>query len=413
VNNSESALDQFTRLTKEGRLKDVFDWIDDGNPIELFKGRYQKRVTALDLCAKSGFHSLVEEILKRVKWSSEDKASAVGWATRADHSHIVELLIEYGASCKEQTFDDFCRLKMDSDFLAKVVGAGCDPTRCDAFAMELSHTGAKPLLRFYKKHRDRIEGLDEQLNQVFRQSVQDKKLRTAILCLWAGADPTAKVPWELRYRFSGYMNLNEEDLEDDEDKITGYEALAFWSDLEFFEALNLKPQLTDVEAMLKWAVMRPDQKVLHWLIEQYPVEKLNDTDRNSSSLLEDLNSNRHYFEGKWSSVWDRTIEACEMLLSRGAHWNPVISEMGNVRRSMAEHPDGHFAKTIKLLNTHKQPKELIWEIIRTPKMRQKLWAGGGKGIYSDFERQFLPEKFARKKSKKKRQFSSRAGLGQF
>ena len=77
------------------------------------------------------------------------------------------------------------------------------------------------------------------------------------------------------------MNLNEEDLEDDEDKITGYEALAFWSDLEFFEALNLKPQLTDVEAMLKWAVMRPDQKVLHWLIEQYPVEKLNDTDRNS------------------------------------------------------------------------------------------------------------------------------------
>jgi hypothetical protein len=72
--------------------------------------------------------------------------------------------------------------------------AGVDLTKYHQMAEALAyHTSNKPLYGFVKRHRQENPSMQKELDMALAYHVRENKEKGILLCLWAGADPHARV----------------------------------------------------------------------------------------------------------------------------------------------------------------------------------------------------------------------------
>ncbi len=302
---------ELLNLVQTGRLFDFQKWVAEGNPLEFLE--YEEQPVLLLRAITTGFHSMLELVLKSAKWSADDLTQGLDEALRQRRGDLVEVLLEAGAPIQNVDFEELCRL-MHVPLMKKYLLAGGDPGKHNAFTYALSHTKAKPLLGFYKQMRGEYPSLDDQAALALYQAVSDKSVRWICLLIWAGADPFRKVPSGL-----------DEDW-DDEINMTTAASHACWSDNEaLLPAMKLKPTKEQALELCRKAAFKPFVAKFEMLLRGFTSDELNTGERKSCKILEELVSH-HLLEFKspfyYSNKDPQRLQCIEWLLKRGARWNP-------------------------------------------------------------------------------------------
>lgn len=317
---------------------------------------------------KSGFHSMVEVVLKLASWPTEDLMRALNWALHERRGDLAELILEAGAPIQEFDFEELCGT-MHVPLMERFLESGGNPAKGNAFAKALSRFKARPLLRFYKEMRASYAILDDQAALALYQAVADESVRWTCLLIWAGADPFRKVPHSLDEKW------------DEEGYMTTAAAEACWhDDDEFLKAMKLKPTPDQAQDLCLRAAFKPTVAKFEMLLKNLSAEDLNRGEARSCEFLEELINYRRFDFGtpcRHSEEDSQRIQCIEYLLKRGAKWNPSDEGLKRARHGLSSFDGLHVASVIRLLIYMPGASEIgkIWELCRTPKMRSKILFG--------------------------------------
>lgn len=375
IGNKED-LAAFRQLISEGRLYELLDWIKAGKPVR-FTARYQKSISGLDISVPHGSHTEVMELLNRCQWTSDELECALRIAVRDKTVYLIELLLSQKAPVQNVPFDEICLL-MDPALIERFVELGADPTKGDGFAIGLYETGAaRPLLRFYRKNTCRISGLKEQASLALMSCIQKNKLRASVLLLWAKVDLYRKIPSSFRYDYPGRASPDHEEWDDDQ-FMDAYalRALGYQANREFFEKLNLKLRLEAIPTLLRGASFTGNVVFFKPLIEKCPAKLLNDSERSSCYGLEFLVS--HEFEGykHWEGTRDDYAQLIELLLKRGARWDPGSGNLRHPRNGLVSGGDDYLVRIVGLLYEYDQDPEQLDKLTNSPKAIGPFYGDG-------------------------------------
>ena len=95
-------------LVRQGRLFAVESWLREGRRVR-DPANTHRQFSPLLAALKTGFHSLVELLLRPGGWSQEELDEAVGGAMSAARLDLVDLLLAQGAKVAGIDFADVCR----------------------------------------------------------------------------------------------------------------------------------------------------------------------------------------------------------------------------------------------------------------------------------------------------------------
>lgn len=329
----------------------------------------------LSEAVESGFHSMVEILVKAGGWPQEDLNAAFDLATTNRRPDIAALLRRSGATMEGMDFGEVCR-SMNQNFMEDALRNGCSPTKGNAFAHALVRSAAaRPLLSMYRKMRGEFPELDRQAALAMAICAREKKARATALLAWAGADPFLEVPYELEdddWSFS--------DKEEWHHTTTAAECAVGSGKPEIVKSLKLKPTVDQARELLARAGWFPAKELIQVVMGLVPDKNLNISERGSCPTVESLVKRGAYPAclGNRSVKEDDEAVACiEALLDAGAKWNPDPSEIRYIRRNLFEHEPLYSVRVVRLLLYTKgacDPKIML-ELCRTPKARQRLHAG--------------------------------------
>lgn len=328
-------------LLKRGKPFALQEWIKAGKRLHVPEiDDYRAQV--LRVAVETGFHSIVEELLRAGGWNRSELVDALDAALCNRRSDLVDLLLTYGASLEQLDFQTVCGT-IDLTLMERYLRAGGDPCCNNGFAHALSTIKARPLLRFYRQFRTEFPALDDQAALALAQAVDEGKVRWICLLVWAGADPFRPVPWNLE----GGFPVSPEDS-------TSAAIRALWQDKpEVLKALKLNPTPGQARELLGHVGYRVNLDLVRSLLKAIPRSEINETDRCSSSVLENL-----VRRGADTNFWTRTVDqdreansikAMELLLDHGARWNPAPEQLRYARRGLLEHDGRYIVQVLRLL----------------------------------------------------------------
>jgi len=330
-------------LVNQGKLFALQEWIAAGKPLQ-FDEVIGSRRYLLEEAIRTGFHSVVEVLLRAGSWSTEDLTHSLEFARDRSRYDISELLEKFGARGKELDFLTACE-KLDLATAERLLRAGFDPNKENEFARVLTEVKAKPLIGFYKNHRVEFPVLDDQAAIALRIAVGNNQVRGAALLVWAGADPFRLAP----------DNLDEFFPFDPEKHSWGTAAEdAVWrGDSQMLKVLHLNPSPEQAVALLNATTYKHNVGLFKTFLANIPHERLNHTERNSCEALENL-------VGRWPDENFITripneegnaekLRCVELLLDAGARWNPPVEELKGDRRHLLRHDAKHIVQLIRLL----------------------------------------------------------------
>lgn len=315
---------------------------------------------------KSGFHSMVEILLKATRWPQESLGGSVKRAMAMHRIDLVRLLCEHGATAGFLDFEDVCRT-VHLPHMEEFLRAGADPEKDNAFARALNEIKARPLLRFYRSLKDEFPALHRQASLALAEAVKEKKARWVALLKWAGADPFMEVPGDLYQDWAFDEGCGR----------VAAEAACWSGDIGILKALNLKPTISQARRLLERAAFFPSLEVMKELLRHLPTDKLNDEERNSCPAVEEL-VGRSFFT--WYSRFEseerdrQTLAALECLLDAGGRWNPEQDKIDGIRRTLLKHPSRYIVCIVRLLLFTPGAADplLLVELCRTSSIRQKI-----------------------------------------
>jgi len=280
----------------------------------------------LDAAVGTGFHSIIEELLKAGGWNAIELTTALETSISIGRPDIADLLLAHGAPIQNVDFQLVCDT-MDLSLMEKFLRAGGDPSCNNGFAYALSTKKARPLLRFYRQFRPEFSKLDDQAALALMKAVENNNIGWMCLLIWAGADPFRPVPYDL----DGSFPVTPDDS-------TTVAARMMWKDNPaMVKAMKLNPNATQARELLDCGY-RPNLELIQKLLKFIPPSEINGTDRKSCLALE--NFVRH---GSYAGYWTKTgeeqwtanaIKAIELLLDHGARWNPAPTEIRYTRRGL-------------------------------------------------------------------------------
>jgi hypothetical protein len=140
--NVPDDIKELLRLVQAGKLFAVQDWIKAGKPHRLGEGN-QPKTSALYAAVESGFHSLVEELLRAGGWSAPELSSALELARTTRRFDLAELLGQRGARPKPLDFEASCD-KLDLFMMERHLRAGTNPNDGNVFAQLLDSKKSSP-----------------------------------------------------------------------------------------------------------------------------------------------------------------------------------------------------------------------------------------------------------------------------
>src|SRR5688572_17006781 len=120
---------ELIRLCRAGQLYEVEAWIRAGRSLTAPR---EIRRTPLDVALDTGFHSLIELLLRHEE-SQQVKNDVLGRALFMDKPDVVELAIAHGAEIASVPFVDVL-LTGDRGIVASFLERGADPIVDDPFA---------------------------------------------------------------------------------------------------------------------------------------------------------------------------------------------------------------------------------------------------------------------------------------
>jgi hypothetical protein len=180
---------ELVRLCESGRLYEVETWVAAGKSL---KTPPQIRKTPLTVALSTGFHSLVEFLLRNED-SQQAKNDALRWALQWDRPAFVELAVVYGADTNAISFLDVL-MTGDRSLASFFLERGADPLTDYPFARAFHQLKAKTTLGSYldcrRNRPDLAVELQEQADMALRQFCQEAHLKWVSLLMWAGAITT-------------------------------------------------------------------------------------------------------------------------------------------------------------------------------------------------------------------------------
>lgn len=273
---------QLLDLIHKGQLFALQDWIEAGKPLNP-PDTSARPPRVLCAAVRTGFHSMVEELLRASRWSPREMADALDWARAHRRYDIADLLLNHGAEPEEQDFQTVCEL-LDLAMMERHLRAGTDPNQDNVFARALCSAKARPLLGFYRQLRAEFPALDDQAALALTEAVKNNQVRWTALLVWAGADPLRPVPHDMESTFPV----------DPEDSTTAAEEAIWRSNPEIIKLLHLKPSPPQAVALLSEAGFHGNEELFRTLLMPLSADQLNTTPRASCAPLERLVNHSGY-----------------------------------------------------------------------------------------------------------------------
>ena len=359
-------LKAFLRLVQAGKLFAVQDWIKTGKPLRRTDGN-QPKTSTLYAAVESGFHSMVEELLRAGGWSVSELSAALDLARSTRRFDLAELLNQRGARPKPLDFEASCD-KLDLFMMERHLRAGTNPNDGNVFAQTLDSKKARPLLGFYRQFRADFPALEDQAALALAEAVKNNQLRWTALLAWAGADPFKPVPNDIYEPFPV-----------DPDNYTTAANEAVWRNQpDILKALNLKPTPAQALELLSHVIYLKDTKLVQNFLGLIPRDQINHTPRASSAALERLvscSSHRNIFNDNLNEEREAdSLKRLELLLNAGARWNPAPEELRSVRRSLLDHDNRYIVQLLRLLLYTPDAANLdsILELCRSQTLKSKI-----------------------------------------
>jgi hypothetical protein len=334
-------LKQLLNSIQRGQLFALQDSLKAGARIRVAQGP-GKNLCLLHEAIRTGFHSMVEELLRIGGWSQPELADALNLARARKRYDIADLLVSHGAQARQLDFQTCCQ-ELDLGAMERHLRAGTDPNRENAFAEALCTIKARPLLRFYRQFRAEFPALDDQAALALSDAVQQNQVRWTALLAWAGADPFRPVPNDL----SGSFPVDSENC-------TTAAREALWrNDPQIMKVLRLNPTPEKAAEFLKEAAYRANSTLFRSLISKANPAVINDTHLGGSRALDGL-LRRAQNRSAWSTDTETngetdTLRCIEMLLDAGAKWRPQAEELRSIRRALLKHDSRYIVQVVRLL----------------------------------------------------------------
>jgi hypothetical protein len=356
---------QLLDLVRKGKLFALQEWIKAGKPLCPPKS-YSCAPRILVIAVRTGFHSLVEELLRVGPWPAREMADSLKYARSQRRYDIADLLLNQGAEPENQDFATVCEL-LDFAMMERHLRAGTNPNQDNVFARILCSTKARPLLGFYRRVRAEFPALDDQAALALSEAVKENQVRWTALLIWAGADPLRSVPNDLDGAFPV----------DPENSTTAAEE-AIWRKNPEILKLRLRPNPPQAVALLSQAGNSGNQDLFRTLLSPLPADQLNTTARGSCAPLERLVSHwgRRGLGGHDQDRDAKTLECIELLVDAGARWNPAPEELRHIRRHLMEHEPRYIVQLLRLLmyTPNAANIENLIELCRSQTLQSKIAA---------------------------------------
>jgi ankyrin repeat protein len=367
---SASEAKELIRLCESGRLYEVEAWVAGGRSLIVPK---EVRKTPLRVAISTGFHSLVELMLRHEPRQSE-KDDALRHALFLNSPTFVELALAHGASIAAIPFLDVL-MTDDRALVAAFLEKGADATTDYPFAHSFHQLRAKTTLGSYldcrRSRPDLAEQLQQQADMALRQFCQEGNVKWVSLLIWAGANPRSRGP-----------ALDDVDhIEDSEWHTTAIAEACFSGNVDILK--KLKPSPTDdLAGMLERAAFSAHRDVLAYLLDLGA--NPNDRPDGGSSALEacirhlgweDFDRIRYGYGANYQTPGHKVSkgrEAIRLLVERGAIWKPDPSTVNATRRTLYRlEPDVTLELLARLLS---QPdgENAVRELLRVPRMRKHV-----------------------------------------
>ena len=316
-----------------------------------------RRYWPMGIAIESGFHSLVEVLLRNGIPADANALSETVWHRRVD---FVELLFENGADPKAIPFADVVsagNLPVIKLFLAR----GVDLVEGYPFYHGLIHQ-TRMWLGIYKQHRTNHPELQLQADMALRHFAQKGSLRGVSLLMWLGANPRTKV-----------QNIQDES---EEFWNSALEEAAWEGKLDIIKRLKPDPAKDDVNYLLRRSVFcRNMELVRYWISMGANINHL-DSEGGSAHrevfwhLNWDLDPKSSWFG---TSRSNDTRRFAQEWFSLGAKWIPQKDDFRTVRRCFSNISPTEAHELIKLFREKEViPAESLAKILDTPRLREHL-----------------------------------------
>lgn len=200
VTRQAKALEELHKLCRRGHLYGVEDWIQQDRPLQIASdikthGRYR---SALAIALETSQYSLCLLLLRSGYPPDAERCSPFDIAIKKRRKNLVDLLFELGADPHRVSlwtlFDSYA-----SELFERFQASGVDLTTGHEMADHLAeHASNKPLFGFARQYRITNPTIQIELDMALGDHVREGNEKGVLMCLWAGANPRARVP-DLRY----------------------------------------------------------------------------------------------------------------------------------------------------------------------------------------------------------------------
>jgi hypothetical protein len=378
-NRQAKSLDEIKPLIemcKAGRLFAVQEWIAEGKPVNPppFPRRSNHARAPLDIAVESGFHSLVEVLLKcGAEIDLDGWNGTMARALRARRFDFIQLLVEHGYDPKQIDMKDVFNT-WDPTMMEYFIDRGADVETGNPLAWAFCNR-IRTALRVFKRYQERFVSFPEQVNIALRHHCKEGNLKWVSLLLWAGADPYAPgVSSHDEERDSDYEGLS----------ALGYAVLYQHFDVFKLKQVKLNPSDPRIRDVLRYADRGEGIELLQQLLAKGL--KPNDQENGGCSIIQRLlcglevdfsSYSWHQRNGrdKIDSTQARDkVKAIHLLAKHGAKWMPQDKdEIKHARRSLLKLKPGYAIEFAWIMSKYAAcAKECIQDLIATPSMKTHL-----------------------------------------
>jgi hypothetical protein len=356
-------------LCGSGRLYAIEAWVRAGRPLQVPRAL---RKTPLDVAITTGFHSLIELLLRHAP-SQQAKNDALHQAVRRRRPDVIELAVTCGAEIASVPFGDVLGTA-DKRMIAMFLDKGADPIIQFPFAHAFHELRAKTTLGTYldckRQHPELADQLQEQADMALREFCRDGNLKWVSLLMWAGADPRSLGP-RLEY------------ADDPEMYTTAFHEACTWGHTEILKRLRPDPTRDDLAKFLEETAFFAQKETMVYLLS-LGANPNNKSGGGSNALeacirhlsWEDSDRILHRYGTNYqtpSYKVSRTREAIRLLVDHGAVWRPDSSSMNDGRKVLYKIEPQVTVELVGLLMNHKACDDaLVHQFLRPPRMQQHL-----------------------------------------
>jgi hypothetical protein len=356
-------------LCGSGRLYAIEAWVQAGRSLQVPRAL---RKTPLDVAITTGFHSLIELLLRHAP-SQQAKNDALHRAVQRRRPDVIELAVTYGAEIASVPFVDVLGTA-DKRMISMFLDRGADPIIQFPFAHAFHELRAKTTLGTYldckRQHPELADKLQKQADMALREFCRDGNLKWVSLLMWAGADPRSLGP-RLEY------------ADDPEMYTTAFHEACTWGHTEILKRLRPDPTRDDLGRFLEEAAFFARKETMAYLLS-LGANPNNKPGGGSNALeacirhlsWEDSDRILHRYGTNYQTPGykvSRTREAIRLLVDHGAVWRPDASSINDGRKVLYKIEPQVTVELVGLLMNHKACDDaLVHDFLRPPRMQQHL-----------------------------------------